>query len=136
MKTNNQRYPLTMRSFLPLLAASVVIAACGGPSGDTELASLIAQRDSIKEARKALNEELTSIEEQIEKLDTNKILRITNVTTLELQPERFEHFFTVQGAIETDQNALIYPEAAGRVTAIWVKEGTKVNKGKWLHSAV
>ncbi|NQV52362.1 MAG: efflux RND transporter periplasmic adaptor subunit [Flavobacteriales bacterium] len=82
--------------------------------------------------RTELTDELNALESKIDALDTNKLLRVTNVTTVEVQPSRFEHFFTVQGSVETDQNALLYPEAAGRVTAIWIQEGKKVTKGQKL----
>ncbi len=56
----------------------------------------------------------------------------TAVTAYQLSPTTFNHFFTVQGVVETDQNALIYPEAPARVTSIKVSEGDNVSKGQTI----
>lgn len=121
-----------MRTLIFSLLTTGLIVSCGGPTDTSDFGKLIAERDSLKTERTSLNERLASLEEQIEKLDTNRMLRVMNVTTMELRPEKFEHFFTVQGTVETDQNALVYPEAGGRVTSITTKEGARVSKGQKL----
>ena len=129
MKTKNQRYTTTMRPLIQLFALALVLSACSQPSGSEDLDKLKMTRDSLKSMRTELTDELNALEAKIDALDTNKLLRVTNVTTLEVNTSRFEHFFTVQGSVETDQNALLFPEALGKVTAIWVAEGKKVTKG-------
>ncbi len=121
-----------MRPLIQLFALALVLSACSQPSGSEDLDKLKMTRDSLKSMRTELTDELNALEAKIDALDTNKLLRVTNVTTLEVNTSRFEHFFTVQGSVETDQNALLFPEALGKVTAIWVAEGKKVTKGQKL----
>ncbi|MEQ9187783.1 MAG: efflux RND transporter periplasmic adaptor subunit [Cryomorphaceae bacterium] len=121
-----------MRTIVHLLAVAVILSACSQPTATNEVETLKAERDSIKGLRTELATQLAAVEVKIEALDTTKMLRITNVTVREVAPTRFEHFFTVQGSVETDQNALLFTEAAGRVTSIKVKEGMKVSKGQRL----
>lgn len=121
-----------MRTIVHLLAVAVIFSACSQPTTTSEVETLKAERDSIKGLRTELATQLAAVESKIQALDTTKMVRITNVTVREVAPTRFEHFFTVQGSVETDQNALLFPEAAGRVTSIKVKEGMKVSKGQRL----
>ena len=100
-----------MRPLIQLFALALVLSACSQPSGSEDLDKLKMTRDSLKSMRTELTDELNALEAKIDALDTNKLLRVTNVTTLEVNTSRFEHFFTVQGSVETDQNALLFPEA-------------------------
>jgi membrane fusion protein, multidrug efflux system len=70
--------------------------------------------------------------EETSAIETQNNERVTNISTLNVSPVKFEHFFNVQGVVETDQNAQIFPEAAGKITSIKVKEGDKVSKGQVL----
>lgn len=90
------------------------------------------QRDSLKSVRAEVTEKIKALEAQIATMDTTIKERVTSITTLALQPTTFEHFFAVQGAAETDQNAQIFPEAPGKITSIKVKEGDRVTKGQVL----
>lgn len=50
------------------------------------------------------------------------------------QRKTFEHKFTVQGNVETDQDILLNAEMGGQVIKIFVKEGEKVRAGQMLVS--
>lgn len=52
------------------------------------------------------------------------------VTTLEVQPAPFDHFFTVQGNVETDRIAQVFPMIQGAVERILLEEGESVRKGQ------
>lgn len=132
MKTAQTFYTSSMRPIVSSLAIALIAVACGPGGEQTPTDKLKAERDSLKNARLELNDQITAIEAQISSQDTSKNVRITNVTTIALAPETFEHYFTVQGMVESDQNAQIYPEAAGKITSIRVKEGDKVTKGQVL----
>ncbi len=51
-----------------------------------------------------------------------------------VMPERFEHFFTVNGALEAVQDAFISAETNGQIKVIHVHEGQRVQKGDLLVS--
>ena len=46
--------------------------------------------------------------------------------------KQFQHYLDLQGNVMTKQNVLIYPEMAGTLVKVYVKEGQKVNKGQLL----
>ena len=56
----------------------------------------------------------------------------TSVTLYEVTPEPFVHRFSVQGNVETDQNALLTAEFAGIIESILVREGEFVSVGQPL----
>lgn len=122
-----------MKSLIATFAAATLLAACSSPA-DSPVASLVAKRDSIKNLRTSLAAELLELEAQIAAADTAAANSATVVTAMPVAKSRFEHFFTVQGAVETDQNAQIFPEAAGRIMTISVNEGERVSKGQLLMS--
>lgn len=98
------------------------------------MSKLMAQRDSLKGVRTELSANLAAIEAKILEADSSTAVSLANVTTFTLKPQRFEHYFTVQGVVETDQNAQVFPQAAAKITAIHVKEGDRVSKGQLLMS--
>jgi len=49
-------------------------------------------------------------------------------------PEKFEHFFAVNGALEAVQDAFISAETSGQIQGVHVQEGQRVQKGDLLVS--
>jgi membrane fusion protein (multidrug efflux system) len=111
-----------------ILLSGIFLAACQG-TPETDIDVLKAKRDSLKEVKSNVSNEISDLEANIAMLDTSSEKRITVVTSLQLEPSNFSHYFTVQGNVETDQNAVIIPEVQGKITSIKVKEGQKVSKG-------
>lgn len=132
MTTKNTSYTSIMRPIVSSFAIALIAVACSPGTDQNQLDKLKLERDSLKSARAEITERITTIEATISDQDTSRNIRITNVTTLNLAPQTFEHFFTVQGMVESDQNAQLYPEAAGKITSIKVSEGDKVSKGQVL----
>lgn len=122
-----------MRPLFLTFIIGIGLASCA-PKGDANLAKLETTRDSLKSTRAEITAQLASVELQISELDSNRKQRVNLVTELRLNPTRFEHYFNVQGVVETDQNATLYPEAAGKITSIKVKEGERVDQGQVLMS--
>lgn len=122
----------TVNTTLIILLAAF-ISACGEQSSEG-LEALKSKRDSLKAAKTELTSSLVAVEAQIAELDTNIERRLTAITVSESKQGRFEHFFTVQGNVETDQDAMLYPEAQGRILKIHKKEGQKVSKGEVIMS--
>ena len=54
------------------------------------------------------------------------------VTTLQAAVAPFDHFFTVQGNVETDRIAQVFPMTQGTVLRVQVEEGQTVQKGQLL----
>jgi membrane fusion protein (multidrug efflux system) len=123
-----------IRNITPVFAALIVVFslfACGGsePQAGDRLA-LEARRDSLKEAIGALNDELASLETEIAELSDD--FSLLNVTAFTTSAGQYMHYFTVQGNVETDLNAMVYPETQGIVKSIMVTEGQQVSKGQAL----
>lgn len=92
-------------SITSFTASALLLVACGSPAepGDSTTS---AQPTETREARK--------------------------VTTLEVRTAPFDHFFTVQGNVETDRMAQVFPMSQGAVERILVEEGQTVRKGQVL----
>lgn len=107
--------------------AAMGMTSCGGSETNVnlELEDLVAKRDSLKTVVADLNA-------QIEELDTTSSDKVLLVTADSVRTKDFSHKIEVQGAVETDKNALLNAEASGVVRNIHVKEGQKVSKGQAL----
>ena len=132
MTSKNTSYTSFTRPIVSSFAIAIIVTACDPGTDQTQIEKLKSERDSLKNARTEITEKIASLEATIASQDTSRQVRITNVTTIDLAPQTFEHFFTVQGMVESDQNAQIFPEAAGKITSIKVNEGDKVKKGQVL----
>lgn len=97
---------------------------------ETKLDQLIAQRDSLKEDRKVLDEKIHELELQIQELDTT----ITNkvVTIITADTSVFKHYFDVYGNVQSDKTASLFVENPGIITQILVEEGQQVKKGQLI----
>lgn len=107
--------------------AAMGMTSCAGSETNVnlELEDLVAKRDSLKTVVADLNA-------QIEELDTTSSDKVLLVTADSVRTMDFSHKIEVQGAVETDKNALLNAEASGVVRNIHVKEGQKVSKGQAL----
>lgn len=126
-----------MKTPLYALILSLMLFACGGDKKSTEsviasgdLEALRAKRTEIVNRQSVINEELKSIDDAIGKLDTLKKLPL--VTAFKAKVEEFHHYMEIQGDVATKQNIVLYPEYAGMLTKVYVKEGEKVSKGQLL----
>ncbi len=126
-----------MRTSFYTLILLFVLAACGGDKKSTEsiiasgdLEAIRAKRTEIVNQQSLINAELESIDEAIGKLDTLKKLPL--VTAFKAKVEEFHHYLEIQGDVATKQNVVLYPEYAGMLTQVYVKEGQKVSKGQLL----
>ena len=121
---------MNIKRILILAALPVLVISCGsgGSSESTEdnaLSELIAERDSLKERLNVVNE-------KIAELDTSARNFQPIVTAQNVQIKDFVHKIEVQGAVETDKNAMINAEASGTIRRLHVKEGDVVKQGQPL----
>lgn len=114
-----------MKRITTILAASVLLASCGGEKkGDksAELAKLKSERASLDLKIKAL--EATE--------GKNNPRKATPVAAMEVNPSVFNSYIEVQSQILGDENVLATPQAPGVVTHVNVKAGQHVNRGQVL----
>lgn len=126
-----------MKKLIYLLLASLTVISCG--EGEQSVSDLVAQGnlEAIRAKKSELSSQQKALEDQIQELDSaistfkgNEKLPL--VTTVMAKAENFVHFLELQGDVETKQNVLIYPEMAGTLQRVYVKEGQQVSKGQLL----
>ncbi len=129
-----------MKQILQLSILGILLASCGGGSGNS-VEEVISGKDleAMRAKRSEMNQELKAIEDQVKLLDSaitelDDNAKLPLVTTLTVQPQEFHHYLELQGDVMTDQNVLVYPEMAGTLYRIYVKEGQRVSKGQLLAS--
>lgn len=122
-----------MKAIKVLIAASILLIAACTP-----------KEEGLEEKRKKLADINTEIEKlkadakllegEIAKLDTSKAgtLKTKFVKVEVLQPQEFNNFIEVQGAVDSDENVLVNPGMPGTITTINVVEGQQVTKGQIL----
>ena len=119
-----------MKTYLAALGAALFLVACAAPTENADVTRLEEQRDSLKSEVTRLGSEIMAIDDRIAELSDD--VNLPQVTAMVIGINDFDHYFTVQGNIETDLNAQVFPESQGVITAIYVKEGQTVSKGQRL----
>lgn len=95
-----------------------------------DLAQLRTTRANLGAQHQALSQDLADLDRAIGKLDQSEKLSL--VTAMVVQPERFEHFVQVQGDVATKQNIVLYPQFSGQLKKLHVVVGDEVKKGAVL----
>ena len=98
-----------MKSFKNIIAAAFIIAIAGCNSGNEDNVA----EESVKN-------------EQAQGRHKVKV----NVSIL--QPQKFEHYFEVNGTVKSDYDVMLSPEMNGQIKKIYVQEGDKVSQGQLL----
>lgn len=126
-----------MKNILTILAFSLVLVSCGDKKDSVEaiiengdLGEMRAKKTELLQEQSKLKVSIDSLTAAIEEKDTTK--KASLITTTTIQDTVFEHYFEVQGNVETDQNIVLYPEYTGVLTQVYVKEGQRVSKGQRL----
>ncbi|MFS4466453.1 efflux RND transporter periplasmic adaptor subunit [Maribacter sp. 2210JD10-5] len=128
-----------MKNIIYLITALVLIS-CGGASEKSvsdlveagDLDGLRAKKTELSETQKAIEAQLKQIDDALG--SANRESNLALVTTIEAKTAPFQHYLELQGDVKTKQNVLIYPEMAGTLYRVYVKEGQKVSKGQVLAS--
>lgn len=127
-----------MRKIYSVIAIALFLTSCGGSkkqSVEEVLASNDLTKIRIKKAAldaqvQALSGDIKILNDKISELDTTK--RIPLITVIDAKQTVFNHYLELQGDVKTKQNVLVYPEMAGQLYKIYVKEGQYVKKGQIL----
>jgi RND family efflux transporter MFP subunit len=129
-----------MKKIIYLLTIGIFATSCGsGEEGSVK--DIIAGKnvEAIRAKRTAMTAELKALEDQVKLLDSaiaelDDNAKLPLVSTLQVEPQEFHHYLELQGDVMTDQNVLVYPEMAGTLYRVYVKQGQKVSKGQLLAS--
>ncbi len=126
-----------MRTIYSLLIATFLFISCGKKEETIE--TILASKD-VKEVRakkaeldlevKKLTDQIKQLNDRIAKLDPSE--KIPLITAFIAEENVFNHYLELQGNVMTKQNVLIYPEVAGLLEKVFVKEGQRVSKGQVL----
>ena len=127
-----------MKHIFSLLIITLVLASCGGDKkksiediiAEGDLTNIRAKRGEVVASQQQIVEQLRLLDAKISALDTVK--RISLITTFTAKEEVFNHYLELQGNVKTKQNIVIYPEMAGTLQRVYVKEGQRVKKGQVL----
>ncbi len=128
-----------MKKLLFLITAAFALSACGDKEQSVQdlvaqgdLETLRAKKSEISERQQQMQTDLQMLDSAIATKSGEEKLPLVNVITVE--PQTFDHFLELQGDVKTKQNVLVYPEMAGTLQRVYVKEGQRVNKGQILAS--
>jgi membrane fusion protein, multidrug efflux system len=117
------------------MAASLVllIAACGSSTKDKkgEVGDLKVKLEKLKKEKSGLDVQIRQVEEQLAKADPSSVQtqKLVSVDTIRVQD--FNHFIELQGKIDADNVAYVAPAGQGGIVkAVYVKSGSRVNKGQ------
>ncbi len=127
-----------MKKIISIVTLALFIASCGNTkkqsiedltaSGDLE--SIRVKRTEIVAQQQEIAEQLKQLDEKIAELDPTQ--KIPLITTFKASEQIFNHYLELQGNVQTKQNVLVYPEMAGTLLRVYVKEGQRVGKGQLL----
>ena len=126
-----------MKKVIVLLIVTISLFSCGG--GDQSVSGIIEKRnlEEIRAKKTEITLQQNQIEAQLKSLDSAIAIlgneeKFPLVNTLTAKKEVFNHYLELQGDVSTKQNVLIYPEMAGTLQKVYVKEGDRVSKGQLL----
>lgn len=115
----------TIKLSLTGIAVIILMFSCSTDK-HTQLTKLKSEQAVLAEKIKNLEDELKS---EKDSLDTGKF---KFVGLSEIKNEPFDHYIRVQGKLDGDQNAAVFAEAPGTVSARYADVGQRVTKGQVL----
>ncbi len=104
----------------------LLMAACSKPTGKEAKKAELAD---LKKQASDLNAKITKLQTEI---GTGDSVKLTDVAVMEVKPMAFTNYINLQGSIDAKDNVQAYTQAAGVITAIYVKVGDHVSKGQTL----
>jgi membrane fusion protein, multidrug efflux system len=119
-----------MKKLLIIVPVAVLLWACGGSTANTEIAVLLAEKDSLTTIYRDAGKRLKEIEKELEGLNGDK--KLTLVSTVAVNQGTFSHYFDVHGVVEANKNAQLFAETPGVIKKIFVQKGQKVSAGQLL----
>jgi RND family efflux transporter, MFP subunit len=115
-----------MNTKIIVFALSTMLLACSS-NKQAELSKLKANRDDLNQKIEKLEKEISSTGSDSTASRKKTLVSVENVI---YQP--FRHFIKVYGALDGDQNAAVFAQAAGTIVARYADVGAAVKKGQVL----
>jgi RND family efflux transporter MFP subunit len=116
-----------------VLVLGLSLTACGG--GEKTADTPEAKQERLTQ----LKAQLISIQDEIKTLETDlrsgsgaPAGKSAKVKTGQVTAGVFTHYIEVQGKVDSEQNILISPKAAGSIVKVYVKKGDQVKSGQLL----
>lgn len=132
MKNNFPKINTAMKrlTLLTSVVALLILASCGSGKGPDDIRK---QLDAYHKESKEIEIKIKELEKELAALEsgTDKANKVP-VVIGELKPEAFDHYVEATGNVEAVNEAMISPEINGQISAIYVKEGDKVQRGQLL----
>lgn len=127
-----------MKHIYTILVLTLVISSCGTDKkksvkdviATNNLKDIRAKKDQIISKQIEIVEHLKQLDSKIEELDTTTKKAL--VSTFIVTEKMFNHYLELQGNVSTKDLLVIYPEYAGILSKVYVKEGQNVSKGQVL----
>jgi membrane fusion protein (multidrug efflux system) len=136
MKQIKNKYT-SMKTVIKILAVLLVIS-CGNPGTDSNNKKIDSKKEALKKQIDSKKEKISKLQSEVADLqsklsnlgDTVNLDDIKLVSIQELKTEPFLHYIEVQGSLDGDDNAAVYPEAPGAIESITITVGQHVSKGQ------
>jgi membrane fusion protein (multidrug efflux system) len=109
---------------------TIILTSCGDKTVEAKMASL----EKLKSEQAALSTKIKALEDEIKssgaKIESRE--KIVNVAVSNVVTSKYNHFITVQGRVDGDENATISAKVPGLVINVLVKPGSVVKAGQVL----
>lgn len=118
-----------------ILAAFLVLAACGSKSNDSaELTAKKKQLEDLKKQQTEIGNNIAKLEAEVLKMDpSSKVEKSKLVVTAPIVTEKFTHYIDLQGKVDAVNISFITPRGGGgQVRELYIKKGDNVSKGQLI----
>lgn len=127
-----------MKKFTYIVFTALLVLACNSEKKESletiletkNIKKIREKRKEISAQKLEIDSKLDAIDEVLSELDNSK--KIPLVSTINLKSEPFNHYIELQGNVNTRDMLVLYPQFAGTLNHIYVKEGQSVKKGQIL----
>lgn len=122
---------------LPIILALTLVSCGNNTSGSTEdiiasgnLEAIHKKKAEMVAMQNQIKDQIALLDEALERLDTDR--KVPLVTTFTVEEQLFDHYLELQGNVTTKDLLVLYPQYSGVLTEVYVKEGSRVQKGQVL----
>ena len=134
---HNNPIKLNMNKYF-ILCTILFLAACAGkdtistPQLSEELSAKQAELAELKKQHSEITAKISSIQEEMVKLDPSLAIKPKLVITEEITTEGFSQYLNLQGMVKSDNISYVAPRngMGGYVKQLYIKEGQSVKKGQ------
>lgn len=128
-----------MKYLITSIITAFLLTSCGGEKKNQSVESLLEsdnleaitnKKTELEEKEKEITFQISQLDARIAELLPAKKILLT--TTFIAQQIVFKHYLELQGNVTTKNNLVIFPEFAGVLDEVLVKEGQTVSKGQIL----